>query len=627
MYNKPGRKPKRKFRILPENFTMPRARRLLTLLFFALTGLPGAHAQSLTATIKVGTGPEGVAVNSVTNKIYVANPGINSATIIDGASNSAITIPIAGSDAPMGFAVNPTTNKIYVANRNDNAVSIIDGATNSTTYVIIAGTFPASVAVNSTTNKIYVSDGGSDNITIIDGATNSTTTLALGGGPGEIAVNSVTNKIYAVTYGATSGYLTVIDGATNATATVAVQGSPGTIALNPVTNEIYLITDGATSGSLTVIDGATNNVTATVPLPGVNPVVLAINTETNKIYVGTVLITSDSDVAVIDGATNSITTVALGYSVAAIVVDPVTNKIFAASATLDGICGLTVIDGLTNSTTNIGTGMCNSSGDVAVNQVTDTIYVTNSEQNSVAVINGAAPTSAPMITVAANGASFASGGIVPGEIATIFGTNLTSSSGINLTSGLPLPTSFLTDAVMVNNQAVPLFAVDSVNGQQQINFQVPWEVANGPNAMIALTNGEISGTSITVPVLAAQPGIFNYIAGGNTFGAILHSNFQTANTGTPAKPGETVLIYCTGLGAVSSPPADGAPGNGQVTANTPTVMIGKINAMVSFSGLAPGFVGLYQINAEVPPGLASGNQPVVVEVMGVSSNSVLLPVQ
>jgi uncharacterized protein (TIGR03437 family) len=233
----------------------------------------------------------------------------------------------------------------------------------------------------------------------------------------------------------------------------------------------------------------------------------------------------------------------------------------------------------------------------------------------------------PAISSVVNGASFVAGGVVPGEIATAFGTNLTSSTGINLTSSLPLPDTFVTDSLMVNNQSVALFAVDNVNGQQQINFQVPWEAANGPTATVAVSNNGTAGASISVPVLTAQPGIFNYSAGGNTFGAILHANFQLANTANPAKPGETVLIYCTGLGAVVSAPADGAAGNGEVTMNTPTVMIGGSKALVSFSGLAPGFVGLYQVNAEVPAGLDAGNQAVVVEIAGASSNSVLLPVQ
>jgi uncharacterized protein (TIGR03437 family) len=178
----------------------------------------------------------------------------------------------------------------------------------------------------------------------------------------------------------------------------------------------------------------------------------------------------------------------------------------------------------------------------------------------------------------------------------------------------------------VNGAAAPLFAIANVNGQQQINFQVPWEVASGQNVAIAESNNGTASASISVAVLAAQPGIFNYSAGGNTFGAILHANYQLVDTANPAKPGETILIYCTGLGAVSSPPADGSPGNGQITLTTPTVTIGGTKAMVSFSGLAPGFVGLYQINAEVPPGLKPGNQPVVITDSGASSNSVLLPV-
>jgi len=152
-------------------------------------------------------------------------------------------------------------------------------------------------------------------------------------------------------------------------------------------------------------------------------------------------------------------------------------------------------------------------------------------------------------------------------------------------------------------------------------------VASGPKATIAVSNNGTPSASISVPVLAAQPGIFNYSVGGENFGAILHANFQLADTAHPAKPSEIVLIYCTGLGAVSSPPADGAASNGQTTILTPTVMMGGTKAIVSFSGLAPAFVGLYQVNAEVPPTLKAGNQTVIVELGGVSSNSVLLPVQ
>jgi adhesin/invasin len=232
----------------------------------------------------------------------------------------------------------------------------------------------------------------------------------------------------------------------------------------------------------------------------------------------------------------------------------------------------------------------------------------------------------PVIDAVVNGASFKGGAVVPGEIVTLFGTNLTGMNGINLTSGLPLPIDFLNTSVMVDDAPVPLFAVDNVNGQQQINFQIPWEVAGEAQAKIAVTTNGVISDPVSIFV-AAQPGIFDYSVGAKVFGAILHANYQLADTNHPVKAGETVLIYCTGLGQVKFPPADGAPADGQSTAVLPSVTIGGKAAHVSFSGLAPGFVGLNQINVEVPGGLAPGNQPVVVTISGAASSSVLLPVR
>src|SRR5216684_2906211 len=107
-------------------------------------------ALPLLPTVAAGSMPYSVAVNQVTNKIYVANYGSNTVTVIDGATNAPITVNVGG--APSSVAVNPVTNKIYVANYNSNTVTVIDGATNSTTPVN-AGSGSISVAVNPLTNK------------------------------------------------------------------------------------------------------------------------------------------------------------------------------------------------------------------------------------------------------------------------------------------------------------------------------------------------------------------------------------------------------------------------------------------------------------------------------------------
>jgi uncharacterized protein (TIGR03437 family) len=228
-----------------------------------------------------------------------------------------------------------------------------------------------------------------------------------------------------------------------------------------------------------------------------------------------------------------------------------------------------------------------------------------------------------------NAASFVSGGLVPGGMATLFGSNLTSGKGINLASGLPLATQLLDTSVKINNTlSAPIFAVDNVNGQQQINFQVPWELAGKSSAVLQVVNNGALSPTVSVPVLGAQPGVFAYNIGNDTFGVVLHANFQLADTAHPVSPGEVVLIFCTNLGAVSPAIADGAAGSGKEKTIAPTtVTIGGVAAPVSFSGLASGFVGLYQVNAQVPAGLAAGNQPVIVSASGASSVPVLLPVK
>ena len=80
---------------------------------------------------------------------------------------------------PNAVTVNPVTNKVYVANFGGTTVTVIDGATNATTTVL-TGTSPIAVAVNPVTNRVYVANWGVATVTVIDGATNATTTVAVG---------------------------------------------------------------------------------------------------------------------------------------------------------------------------------------------------------------------------------------------------------------------------------------------------------------------------------------------------------------------------------------------------------------------------------------------------------------
>jgi YVTN family beta-propeller protein len=359
---------------------------LIATVLLLLSGV-SASAQTVTATLPAGLDPTAMAVNPVTNKIYVANFGTTagsadgSVTVIDGATNSTATLA-ADSANPSAIAVNPLTNNIYVANSGNNTVSVISGATGQTSAVSVGG-YPNALAVNSVTNKIYVANRGSGSLTVIDGATNATITVAVGTSPALVAVNPFTNKVYIANTG--SNNLTILDGATNTTATLSLGSTPAAIGVNAVTNKVYVATMGnpvSSSGGLTIVDGITSAV-STVNV-GVAPRSIAINPITNEIYVAN---SGSSDLTVIDGGTLSTTTVPVGNTPLGVGVNTATNSIYLTNS-VDGT--VTVVDGLTSSTITLTVGSGPSS--IAVNPITNRVYSGNSApgSNSVTVIDGAA---------------------------------------------------------------------------------------------------------------------------------------------------------------------------------------------------------------------------------------------
>jgi uncharacterized protein (TIGR03437 family) len=128
------------------------------------------------------------------------------------------------------------------------------------------------------------------------------------------------------------------------------------------------------------------------------------------------------------------------------------------------------------------------------------------------------------------------------------------------------------------------------------------------------------------------PSIFSMNGQGAGQGAILDTSYRLVDSSNPASAGATILqIYCTGLGAVTYQPLSGSPpltNQLSQTTTTPTVTIGGVQAQVLFSGLAPGSVGEYQVDALVPAGSPKGAAvPVVIAIGGATSNTVTIAVQ
>ena len=255
------------------------------------------------------------------------------------------------------------------------------------------------------------------------------------------------------------------------------------------------------------------------------------------------------------------------------------------------------------------------------------------------VLNAQAPTVFDGGVV--NGASFTAP-VVAGSLTALFGENF-SSSNVFPELSLPLPTSLGGATVRMDGIPAPLAFV----GPGQINFQIPWELAGQTQASLTVTTGAGTSSPFTVNLVAFAPAIFALSGAGTGQGAIANSDFTysapsgSVPGGSPraANPGETIHIFCVGLGAVTNEPASGTGASENPSSETialPEVTIGSLPAQVIVSRLTPisspvligiGGVGTYRVSAVVPAGAPEGDAvPVTISIGGVSSNTVTMAI-
>jgi uncharacterized protein (TIGR03437 family) len=209
--------------------------------------------------------------------------------------------------------------------------------------------------------------------------------------------------------------------------------------------------------------------------------------------------------------------------------------------------------------------------------------------------------------------------LAPGMLASLFGAGLSAQTA---QAGLPLPATLGDTQVFVNDAPAPLLYVSP----GQINYQAPWSLQPGAVARVEVVRASAGQT----------------LAGGTLFGApaaagifgVLNQDGSINAPSNPAARGSLVQIFATGQGMVTRPPADGFPAPAAPLAETPArplVTIGtssERDVMADFSGLAPGFVGLWQINARVPdPTVPGSHIPLLVRYGGSASNVVFIAVR
>ncbi len=224
--------------------------------------------------------------------------------------------------------------------------------------------------------------------------------------------------------------------------------------------------------------------------------------------------------------------------------------------------------------------------------------------------------------------------VAAGSIAAVFQPNLAGTA--IAASSVPLPNSLAGVSLAFGGSlASPMFAA----APNQANIQIPWELQGLNSAMLTVTGADGSQNSFAVPLTTFAPAIFSLNQQGTGQGAvtIANSTIWAAAPGSidgaasrAATAGDFITIACLGLGPVNNQPATGAvtPDGTSTTINAVSVLLHGVSVPATFAGLAPGQVGVYQVNVQIPENAPRGNAvPLAISVGGVTSNTVTIAIQ
>jgi uncharacterized protein (TIGR03437 family) len=210
--------------------------------------------------------------------------------------------------------------------------------------------------------------------------------------------------------------------------------------------------------------------------------------------------------------------------------------------------------------------------------------------------------------------------VAPGGLLTIFGTNMVkTATDLSGWAGRILPFSLNGTSVTIGGKRAPILYVSG----GQMNVQVPVDAGTGPQAVV-VTSVVGASASFNVNVAAVAPAIFF----GPVPAVLKNSDFSLVSATNPARAGDIVVVYATGLGATTPAIATGALAPSGTLANTATVTatVNGQDAPVIGSVASPGYAGLYQVAIRIPAGI-TGNVPIVIQQGSTKSNSVSIAVQ
>ena len=607
-----------------------------------LSVTPASGATSGTLTVSVIT--TGLAAGTYTGSIKVTATNPSGVAVPD----SPLTIPVT-------YYV--SANPLLLVSPNPLAFSAtVGGLANGENVLVNSTGTTLNYTITSTTN----SGGSWLAVSSLPGAT-----------PNSFPVSAVAYNLSAGTY---TGSITIT--ATNpggepvanspVTIPVTLQVSVGVLSAAPASLAFTQIVGGNAPAAQTIaVTGAGSsplNFTATAsntsgvnwltvtPAAGSTPATLTATVNGSNLsqgtYVGTVTISSTGaagsplnipvTLTVSSTPSISLTPATLSFSYQAGGTAPAAQTVqvasssgalaFTAAAATTSSSGnwLTVspASGTTPGTLTVGVTPAGLVADTYTGTITVTAAGAGNSPQTLPVTLVVTPALTPLPTTVTNAASGAPGPVSPGEIVSIFGTNLGPATGVTGTiANNLLSTEVAGVQVMFNNNPAPLLYVSAT----QINAIVPFALNGVFQTQMTVSNYGTASTALDLVVAPTSPALFTTTQTGTGQGAILNVNGSVNSSSNPAPADSIIVLYATGGGETAPAgvtgnitPADGpfklVPGV--------TVTVGGVPGTVLFAGTAPGFVeGALQINVQMSASVPSGAQPVVMTVGGVNSQT------
>lgn len=447
-----------------------------------------AVGDTAVATVTVGGAPVGVAVHRMNHRAYVASQGTNTLTVVDGSTFSVVTTISLG-ESPAGVAVDEFEGRVYVALPMADEVAVINAATNTVETTVTVGTGPSWLGADAPNSLLYVSNTTDGTVSVIDTqGPDVIETLTVGTAPQGIGIDDIAGRAYV----ATADGIVVLDG-TNVNDTIALaNGDYRGVTAGDSPNRVYVA--DATLGQVIAIDGSSFNIVGTVAVTS-TPNGIAISDDEGRIYVADPV---DHAITVVEsnmgGIENTHQFIGGPRDVA---VHSTSGLVYIVNELSDNV---SVMDATSHAFVNGPIAVGDAPVGLAVNEATDRLYVTNSSDGTVSIINTqtGGTVSTPNVGTTPQGVD------VNAVINRIYVANYDD----NTVSVIEGSTNLVMATIAVGSQPTDI-AVDTTNNRVYVSHESDdvWVIDGGTNGLIG-TIGPLGGSPPAIGVVPAVQRVF-----------------------------------------------------------------------------------------------------------------------